>query len=429
MVNKIECYITKFGSIHKDENEAIKAELLEEEEEIPEEIVIEDSMIGEVRRCVNGVWQHKHEGNGYDYWHPLGRVHSEEYYQIGGIKVTLKKADNDKVIMKVEGIKDSDLEDEYPQMYYCDDNSIKIMLSDDPLILKECTVDVCDWIMLDESMSITCAHEIIDWIRKCTNNDEVKEMEESTKYMDILNKTLNPRKIDERLADGEDPIDLVIEKYELIKKAVEAGEEVTYEYYKADYCAFCHVYEDKCPQCPLYKVDGFKCNVNNGLWGLVYDSRDNPNHVEHIDNLINACKSMKPSEAPLDLGCLFDGMVNLSHSEGDIKVTVTNKMRSNGEKVQTIDIEGLTTPDNFIKEFLNGYPYYKTYDADNEVRIWMNNSDYLSIYIQNEREYTPEHINSRVEALKLAAQREREIKKKTEIEQKEWDGKVVSFII
>ena len=29
----------------------------------------------ELRRYVNGVWQHKHEG--YDYWHPMARVHKE----------------------------------------------------------------------------------------------------------------------------------------------------------------------------------------------------------------------------------------------------------------------------------------------------------------------------------------------------------------
>ena len=29
----------------------------------------------ELRRQVNGVWQHKHEG--YDYWHPMARVHKE----------------------------------------------------------------------------------------------------------------------------------------------------------------------------------------------------------------------------------------------------------------------------------------------------------------------------------------------------------------
>ena len=402
------------------------------EEEIPEEIVIEDSVIDEVRRCVNGVWQHKHEGNGYDYWHPLGRVHSEEYYQIGGIKVTLKKADNDNVIMKVEGVKNSNPGDKYPHIYYYYDNSLKIMLSNaETLIVKECTVDLCDWILLDESMSITCAHEIIDWIRKCTNNDEVKETEESIKYMDILNKTLNPRKIDERLANGENPIDLVIEKYELIKNAVEAGEEVTYEYYKADYCAFCHVYEDKCPQCPLYKVDGFKCSGadSTSTWGNVWNSIGDDDHIEHIDNLINACKGMKPNEAPCDLDCLFDGMVNLSHSEGDIKVTVTNKMRSNGDKVQTVDIKGLTTQGNFISEFLNGYPFYKTYSNDNEIILCMHYKDVISVYINNEREYEPEYIKKFIEGLKAAVQREREIKKKTEIERKEWDGKVVSFII
>ena len=40
-----------------------------------EEIVVEDSDINEVRRLVDGVWQHKH--NEYDYWHPMARVHKE----------------------------------------------------------------------------------------------------------------------------------------------------------------------------------------------------------------------------------------------------------------------------------------------------------------------------------------------------------------
>jgi len=29
----------------------------------------------ELRRHVNGVWQHKHPEDGYDYWHPMARVH------------------------------------------------------------------------------------------------------------------------------------------------------------------------------------------------------------------------------------------------------------------------------------------------------------------------------------------------------------------
>ena len=40
-----------------------------------DEIVVEDSDINEIRRLVDGVWQHKH--NEYDYWHPMARVHKE----------------------------------------------------------------------------------------------------------------------------------------------------------------------------------------------------------------------------------------------------------------------------------------------------------------------------------------------------------------
>lgn len=38
-------------------------------------IVVEDSEENEVRRVVDGVWQHKHDN--YDYWHPMARVHKE----------------------------------------------------------------------------------------------------------------------------------------------------------------------------------------------------------------------------------------------------------------------------------------------------------------------------------------------------------------
>jgi len=38
-------------------------------------IVVEDSDNNEVRRLVDDVWQHKHDG--YDYWHPMARVHKE----------------------------------------------------------------------------------------------------------------------------------------------------------------------------------------------------------------------------------------------------------------------------------------------------------------------------------------------------------------
>jgi small subunit ribosomal protein S3 len=55
-----------------EEAEESQAETSEDFEEA-ELIYVEGSE--EVRRQVNGVWQHKHES--YDYWHPMARVHKE----------------------------------------------------------------------------------------------------------------------------------------------------------------------------------------------------------------------------------------------------------------------------------------------------------------------------------------------------------------
>jgi len=64
--------------------EEIEVAELEEAEEEPQGEASEDSEEAEliyvegseeVRRQVNGVWQHKHES--YDYWHPMARVHKE----------------------------------------------------------------------------------------------------------------------------------------------------------------------------------------------------------------------------------------------------------------------------------------------------------------------------------------------------------------
>ena len=55
----------------EEAEEEPQAETAEEEE--AEVIQVEGSE--ELRRQVNGVWQHKHEG--YDYWHPMARVHKE----------------------------------------------------------------------------------------------------------------------------------------------------------------------------------------------------------------------------------------------------------------------------------------------------------------------------------------------------------------
>ena len=55
----------------EEAEEEFQAETSEEEE--AEVIQVEGSE--ELRRQVNGVWQHKHES--YDYWHPMARVHKE----------------------------------------------------------------------------------------------------------------------------------------------------------------------------------------------------------------------------------------------------------------------------------------------------------------------------------------------------------------
>ena len=52
--------------------EESEAELSDEDEDA-ELIYVEGS--DEVRRQVNGIWQHKH--GSYDYWHPMARVHKE----------------------------------------------------------------------------------------------------------------------------------------------------------------------------------------------------------------------------------------------------------------------------------------------------------------------------------------------------------------
>jgi len=40
--------------------------------------VIEVEGSEELLRHINGVWQHKHPEDGYDYWHPMARVHKED---------------------------------------------------------------------------------------------------------------------------------------------------------------------------------------------------------------------------------------------------------------------------------------------------------------------------------------------------------------
>ncbi len=57
------------------ETEVAEPEMSEEGEEGEESELIYVEGSDEVRRQVNGVWQHKH--GSYDYWHPMARVHKE----------------------------------------------------------------------------------------------------------------------------------------------------------------------------------------------------------------------------------------------------------------------------------------------------------------------------------------------------------------
>ncbi|WP_340820539.1 30S ribosomal protein S3 [Methanolobus sp. WCC4] len=55
--------------------EEVEEETSEEATETDDSVQIEDNG-DEQKRLVDGVWQHKHDG--YDYWHPVARVHKED---------------------------------------------------------------------------------------------------------------------------------------------------------------------------------------------------------------------------------------------------------------------------------------------------------------------------------------------------------------
>ncbi|WP_406670287.1 30S ribosomal protein S3 [Methanolobus sp. ZRKC4] len=65
-----ETGVTEEASAEKVEEESCADEASESDDSIP------DENPGAEQRLVDGVWQHKHEG--YDYWHPIARVHKEE---------------------------------------------------------------------------------------------------------------------------------------------------------------------------------------------------------------------------------------------------------------------------------------------------------------------------------------------------------------
>lgn len=51
-----------------------------ENSDVDKIIVVENSEINEIKRIVDGIWQHKHDG--YDYWHPVSRIHKEVKYNV-----------------------------------------------------------------------------------------------------------------------------------------------------------------------------------------------------------------------------------------------------------------------------------------------------------------------------------------------------------
>ncbi len=65
-----ETGVTEEASAEKVEEESCVDEASESDDSIPEENPEAE------RRLVDDVWQHKHDG--YDYWHPVSRVHKEE---------------------------------------------------------------------------------------------------------------------------------------------------------------------------------------------------------------------------------------------------------------------------------------------------------------------------------------------------------------
>lgn len=65
-----EAGVVEEASAEEVEEESCAEEASESDDSIP----VED-LGDEQRRLVDGVWQHKHEG--YDYWHPVARVHKE----------------------------------------------------------------------------------------------------------------------------------------------------------------------------------------------------------------------------------------------------------------------------------------------------------------------------------------------------------------
>ena len=56
-----------------DNKEEKNDEIIENKNENEEIIIVENSENNEIKRLVEGVWQHKHDN--YDYWHPASRVH------------------------------------------------------------------------------------------------------------------------------------------------------------------------------------------------------------------------------------------------------------------------------------------------------------------------------------------------------------------
>ncbi|MDD5537287.1 MAG: hypothetical protein PHS36_08955 [Candidatus Cloacimonetes bacterium] len=78
-LDRVEKIIQSYENLKKHEAYQEMIRNYEPEDGVPldyiEGDVIEVEGSEELRRHVNGIWQHKHPDSGYDYWHPMARIH------------------------------------------------------------------------------------------------------------------------------------------------------------------------------------------------------------------------------------------------------------------------------------------------------------------------------------------------------------------
>jgi len=82
-LNRIERILSIYDTLKKSEEyqKMVRVFLPDDGLQLPldylEGDVIEVDGSSELRRYNNDVWQHKHPVDGYDYWHPIARIHKE----------------------------------------------------------------------------------------------------------------------------------------------------------------------------------------------------------------------------------------------------------------------------------------------------------------------------------------------------------------